>query len=224
MLLTPESALGYRALAGGFFNSGEFAGAISAWREVMRRDSSPDAFLRIGESLLMLARHEEAATILELAVEMTPGDHAAWKLLGDARALTGGMADAAEAAWKRALEIAEEQRGTRVDAAERAASIAYYCAALGRRDCALDGVDRALSAGPLTPAAHYLVASTEIRLGNLAAARRGAELALRSGYPLALLVADPRLAPLRDDLRVAEGLPIGQAAPVRSRLLAASRR
>ncbi len=69
-----------------------------------------DALLRysLGNEWLAAAEPAEAVPHLERAVEIDPAYSAAWKLLG--RALTDtGDAEAAAAAYRRGIEVAEER-------------------------------------------------------------------------------------------------------------------
>ncbi len=69
-----------------------------------------DALLRysLGNEWLAAAEPAEAVPHLERAVELDPGYSAAWKLLG--RALTDtGDAEAAAAAYRRGIAVAEER-------------------------------------------------------------------------------------------------------------------
>ncbi len=67
-----------------------------------------DALLRysLGNEWLAAAEPAEAVPHLERAVELDPGYSAAWKLLGRALADTGD-AEAAAAAYRRGIEVAE---------------------------------------------------------------------------------------------------------------------
>jgi len=82
-------------------------------REALQRllDSGrEDALLRysLGNEWLSAAEPAEAVPHLERAVALDPGYSAAWKLLGRALADTGD-AEAAAAAYRRGIAVAEER-------------------------------------------------------------------------------------------------------------------
>jgi TolB-like protein/tetratricopeptide (TPR) repeat protein len=195
--LNPESSAGFRALADASFNNGEFVAAIAAYREVLRRDASPEAFMRIGTSLYYLGRFEEAAMMYDLTAKMLPDDHRIWSNIGDTYLQLPNGGDRAMYAFAMARVLIEKSADRLPDDPLAGVSLAYYCAAIGDVDCAGLRADEAVALQPDHPGVHYYRALISLRLGNEARAVSAARDALRYGYPRALFEADPRLEKVR---------------------------
>lgn len=209
--LDPQSVTGYVALGNASFISGQFTAAIAAYREVVRREPTASAYVEIGASLYYLGRYRAAAQTYRLAEELDPLEHGTWGGLGDVYLQVGGSSQQAMEAYYIARGLAEDQlERAPADPVTRIA-LAYYCAALGDGNCAVEHSTSALALAPEAPVVQYANALVNLHLGNEAAAIAAVELALDLGYPRALLRADPQLVAVRSSPRLAVALIAGRA-------------
>ena len=202
--LDPDSTTGYELLATASFSRGQFAAAIAAYREMIRREPTAAAFASLGLSLYYLGRYRDAALVYQRAVEFAPLDHTLWRNIGDVYMQIAGGSRQAEDAYYMARSLAETELESDPQAPAVLGSLAYYCAALGERECAWRFSASATDLAPNDATVQYLRALVNLRLGHDADAVDAAERALQLGYPRALFDADPLLAPVRNSPMLAD--------------------
>ena len=207
--LDPQSITGYVALGDASFINGQFNAAIAAYREVIKREPTARAYVEIGASLYYLGRYRSAARMYRQAVEINSLGHHIWGRLGDAYLQIAGGRQQAEDAYSIARGLAEIELKTLPDEPLTRITLAYYCAALGDSNCAVEHSTAALTLAPKMPAVHYINALVNLHLGNETAAIAAAELALDLGYPRALLRVDPQFVVVRRSPHLASALIAG---------------
>ena len=134
-----------------------------------------------------------------------PADHFAEGGLANAYAQLD-TADAAEKSlqsFRRARSLAENTLESDPDDALTTISLAYYCAVLNDADCAASNQARAWQLAPDSVDVNYMSALVHAQLGDMQAASAATQRALDLGYPQALLVTDPQLAPVWSQRRFA---------------------
>jgi TolB-like protein/DNA-binding winged helix-turn-helix (wHTH) protein/tetratricopeptide (TPR) repeat protein len=196
--LDPDNVTGYDLLGHASFSRGQFSAAIAAYREVINRDPTATAFTNLGLSLYYLGRYRDAAVVYQRAAAIAPKDHYIWRNIGDVYMQIAGGSRQAEDSYYMARRLAEDELEFAPDEPIVVGSLAYYCAALGDRECAWKFSSAATDLAPRDPSVHYLMALVNMRLGHDAGAISAAELALELGYPRALFTADPLLAAVRN--------------------------
>jgi cytochrome c-type biogenesis protein CcmH/NrfG len=133
------------------------------------------------------------------AIELAPADHRLWGNLGDALRFDSGGAAATEA-YRRALEVAEQELVVNPRHAVNRAHAAYYASRVGDENRVRAFIAQALADGEDNYYVHYYVALAELGLGNESAALIHARRARQLGYPEALLQAAPELGDIRNRL------------------------
>lgn len=88
------------------FERGADDEAIGAWREALRTGDDAQVRANLGSALLRAGRKEEARAELERALAARPGDARAWCDWGEVLRVRFGDGRAAEAAFRRAVELA----------------------------------------------------------------------------------------------------------------------
>ncbi len=196
--LNPHSVTGYDLLGYASFSRGRFAASIAAYREVINRDPTATAFTNLGLSLYYLGRYRDAAVVYQRAAAIAPRDHDIWRNIGDVYMQIAGGSRQAEDSYHMARSLAEAEVDIGGDEPILVGSLAYYCAALGDRECAWKFGSAAIDLAPQDPSIQYLLALSKLRLGDDAGAISAAERALELGYSRALFTADPLLAAVRN--------------------------
>ena len=202
--IDPDSVTGYDLLGHASLSRGQFSAAIAAYREVIKRDPTATAFTNLGLSLYYLGRYRDAAAVYQQAATIAPRDHYIWRNIGNVYMQIAGGSRQAEDSYYMARSLAEDEFEFSPDDPIVVGSLAYYCAALGDRECAWNFSSAATDLAPRDPSVQYLVALVNLRLGHDAGAISAAELALELGYPRALFTADPLLAAVRNSPLLAD--------------------
>jgi tetratricopeptide (TPR) repeat protein len=213
--LDPQSVTGYAALGNAAFISGQFTAAIAAYREVINRERNASTLVEIGSSLYYLGRYRAATQTYQLAVEMNPMQHRTWGRLGDVYQQTSGGGQQAIDAYSIARGLAEDDLQDAPNGPMTQIALAYYCAALGDSNCAIEHSATALTLAPQSPVVQYVNALVYLHLGNESAAIEAVEYALELGYPRALFRVDPQLVAVRSSSRLA-GAYIAERAMARN--------
>jgi serine/threonine-protein kinase len=147
-------------------------------------------------------------------VEPGATSHLHWGKLGDAyRAEPGRQADAATA-YRRAIELVDEQIGNTPGDADLHSWRALYLAKLGDRVEAVAAIDPLVKRTDLTAETVFRMAVAYEIAGARQRALVGVSRAVRAGYPPKNVLSDPELAALRSDPRFQR---LANATPARKR-------
>jgi DNA-binding winged helix-turn-helix (wHTH) protein/tetratricopeptide (TPR) repeat protein len=204
--LDSDRVSSYEYLAQALFMNGYFHASIRASRQVLSRDiRRRGAVLQIARSYYFMGRFDEAAKIYTQAAKLMAGDHKAHGGLGSAYTQ---MADAesqriALQAFARARYLSERDLLENPEDVDTVIDLAYYCSALGDRQCAQQRLNQALDMAPQNVRTHYMAALVHASFGDLRAASIATQRALALGYPEALISTDPLLASAWSERRLA---------------------
>lgn len=105
--LNSVSISGYNALGQAAFASGHFDTAIAAFREVIRREPTSEAFANMGAGYYYLGRYQAAIGMYTGAAELGPLEHRVWGELGNAYLQAGDAKADAVKAYARARDLAQ---------------------------------------------------------------------------------------------------------------------
>lgn len=149
-----------------------------------------------------LGEFDEAVTLYREAVRLSPGSSVIWTNYADALHFAGDD-EASQAAFRRAADLAAEQ--LRVNSADTEAleALAWSSAMLGDGARARQLIGRAVAIEPTDPYVYYYDALIRHREGDVSGALDAIETAIKSGYPKAMLQAEPYLRGLQDLQRFA---------------------
>ena len=151
-----------------------------------------------------LGDYPATARTLERAVELGGRSYRIWQNLGAAYYWAPDERPRAEAAYRRAVGLAEEALAVNPRDATLLADLGECRAMLGEGAAARERISRALELAPSDINVLYRAASIEEQLGDRAAALAHLGDALRGGYSRHEVAADPGLAALRRDPRFDE--------------------
>lgn len=141
----PEEPQGYVELGNQYSDLGDYAGAVAAYRECLKRDPRHGTALRdLGAALFLLGRGREAEGALRLAVAVEPLAPDGWRNLGVVRAGAQDWREA-EACFRRGVEL-------RPGWSEGLRHLSVALERLGRLEEALERSREALEANPASAA------------------------------------------------------------------------
>ena len=197
--LLPESSIGYSALGGCLFYTGDIAQARTNLERAVEIGSRYDAFANLATLEFYEARYAEAAELYSRALELDDSDHEVWSYLGEALLFAGADAGRVREAYGRAAELA----GLRLDAdpenQELLAHIASLEVHLGNELRARDLIARALSDEVRDPNVMFTLAVAFEDLGDRGDALQWVERCIGAGFPLEVVEDYPGFEDLVQD-------------------------
>lgn len=178
--------------------AGEFERAQAALTSSIEVQPTSTTYSNLAATYYYIGEFDEAVGLHEQAVKLGEGSPVYWVNLGDALYFAGEHEKAADA-FREAASLAETRLSVDGTDAYALYMLSWSHMMLGDTDLALDTLDRGLAAAPRNPYGYYYQALIDVRLGRRDAAREAVENALKAGFPVELLRAEPYLVPLRED-------------------------
>ena len=151
----------------------------------------------------------------ETATSLSPRDYRLWRNLAAGYDKAPGRQDRAAEAYRRALDLAEQERALDPTDGRVVIEVADCAAMLGEKARARALTAEALKLAPTNSEVQYMAADIYETLGDRASALRWLEAALRAGYQRTLLETSPSFAKLRADPRYAKMIASLPAAPAK---------
>jgi serine/threonine-protein kinase len=199
--LAPDSAVGYNNVAVVDHYLGHSSDSIAMTKKALAIDPTAGRYSNLGTEYFFDGRYSESVPLMEKAVEMEPQNSMFWGNLGDSYRWAPGSTNRADAAYRRAIGLADQQLAMNPNDAEHRASLAEYAAKLQDRNRAMEEIARARRLAPNNPS--VLVKSARVyeilRLRDRAIA--ALQTALESGYSMEEVRHDPEFNKLREDSR-----------------------
>jgi serine/threonine-protein kinase len=182
--------------------AGRFEDAASAVQRSMELSPTQRGYSNLGTLLFYLGRHDSAAEAFEKALGIDANSYQTWGNLGDAYRWAPGKRGKAEEAYRHAAQLLDEALAKNQSDAAMLALAATYAAKRGKSDDAKGYLGRVdLNPAKAAAAVLYKAAVVEELAGNREQALRHLEAALKRGYAVKELAADPEMLNVRKDAR-----------------------
>ncbi len=196
--VAPDSYIGYRNLAGALQMQGRHDEAASQLQRSLEIRPTWTAYTNLGTLQFFRGLYGEAVSAFEQAIDLGANGYIAWANLGDSYRFSPVHNGEAPAAYRRAIQLANERLAGVSTDVELRSRIALYHAKSGDPEAAL------VELGKIElEAADATLLSRAVSIFELAGKRRSAlqtlERALDLGYPIAAIEEDPELEALRRD-------------------------
>ncbi len=199
--LVPDNPRGYANLGGLLHTAGRDDEAVSVLKKSLELRPTYRAAANLGLIEFTKGRFTEAARAYETAVGLDGGDYRAWRGLALSYFWAPGEKPKAQEAFSRAAALGEKQLAVNPKAAALLADLGDCYAHTGDAGRARELLKRSLALAPDDLEVLRTAASAYEQLGERELALRFIRRALESGYPRALVEADPGLVALRSDPR-----------------------
>ena len=200
-VLATDVAIPHALVGGTYHMLGDYPNAAEALQRAIAIQPTGSIYSNLGTTLFFQGRYQDAVAAFEKAVGMLPNDPLLWGNLGDAYANVPAGREKGQQAYRRAVQLLDQQVAREPANVMALSRLALYLAKQGdavRARTVLDGIPD-LSTRDLNTL--YRAAVTSEILGQREQALRWLELALQGGYPMHEAAGDPSLAPLRADVR-----------------------
>ncbi len=200
IFIDPNNYNALRNLGSATLMTGEFEVAREAIEKVVEIKPDAIALSNLAIVYYYLGDYEASLKIHEASIEMTPDVHTPWLNLADSLYFAGREDEAVDA-YLRAAVLAELQLDVDSQDAEALTALAWAKAKTGSVEDGLNYARRALELNPADPYSHYFLALVLLENGDRESAVDSLEQALLTGFPAAMLAAEPHLQSLKSDIR-----------------------
>jgi len=199
----PGYALGYVKLAGVYMYLERPEAALPLLEESVRIETTPSALTNLGSIHFDSSRFAQAAEYYKASIEMQPDNYVLWGNLAYAHKY-GVEPDEAEAAFRRAIELASELYRKKPEDFTLAAVLAGYHAMVGEDQRGRELLDPVAAAEPTNPMIVPLIAETYEDLGERELALEWVSRSFDAGLPPSRFQDRPTLSRLVADERFRE--------------------
>ncbi len=211
--LAPWSARAFSNLGGVYYAMGRIDEAASAFRRAAAIEPSYRVYSNLATIRYSQGDFTGAAGAFEQALELQATDYRIWRNLASAYLWAPGLEAKAPAAYRRAAELAEEQRRVNPRDPEVLINLADCEVALGRTAEGLALVEQALELAPDDLDTRLFAANICEDAGHRDRALELLAEVLERGFALDQIVNTPGLADLRADPRFQQLLELAAHRP-----------
>jgi eukaryotic-like serine/threonine-protein kinase len=200
--LEPEGVFGYANLSATLLRLGRADDALSVLQQGLRVQPSGVLYSNLGTVLYNKGDYLGAGAAFEHAVSAAkggPNDYLKWANLADALRWIPGREHAAVDAYRRAVQLLRPQLARVPDDPTFLTRMGVYAAHLADEPDALAWTARGAALAPANPDVQFRAALAYELRGQRALALAHLEHAVKLGYPLAAVAAEPELTALRRD-------------------------
>jgi serine/threonine-protein kinase len=199
--LVPDSFVGYANLGSTRILQGRYAEAIEPLQKSLKIRKTGDATSNLATAYFQSKRYANAASMFEQATTLDEQNYELWGNLGDAYYWAPEMRDRAASAYRKALELGEEQRKVNPRDAHMLSYLAEYHAMLGEKKKAQLRIGEAEKLAPRDPEVLFLAAMVYVQAGDQKKSLDKLERAVAAGYPAATVRDTPNFSVLQNDPR-----------------------
>ncbi len=194
--IQPDSYLGYNKLGGIYNLLGLYEDAVTMHRRAIDIYANSSSYTNLGTDYFHLKRYEEAIAAYRAAIELDPRDDVLYRNVGDAY-LRVGRDEEATHQFETAINLLSELLRVDPEDAEKRGRLAICQAKLGRRQDALESIERATALEPHNTLFMYQRAVVHALTGRPDEAVESLSHALSHGYSRAEAERDPDLESMR---------------------------
>jgi serine/threonine protein kinase/tetratricopeptide (TPR) repeat protein len=198
--LTPDNVWGYMNVGVAYFNFGQFEKAGEYFRRGLQlAPDNADLYSNAGTVSFFLGQFAEDVAYCKKAIELKPQKYDYWGNLADAYRMMPGESNNAEAAYKRAIHLAETELTINPVDADVLSSLALYYARTKDSSHAREYLANALKEKPGDVDVLRIACLVHLEAGERQEALVWLQKAVTAGYTKEQLVANPELTDLHSD-------------------------
>ncbi|MBP1636695.1 MAG: serine/threonine protein kinase with repeat, partial [Acidobacteria bacterium] len=213
----PENARIHASLGGTLLARGRVEEAQKTLERSLELQPTASAASNLATLLYRRGDYPAAVSAYQKATELSPRDYRLWRNLAAGYDKAPGQKARAAEAYRRALDLAEQERALDPTDGRVVIDMADCAAMLGDTPRALKLTAQALALSPANSELQYMAADIYETLGDRTRALQCLERALRAGYQRTLLETSPSFAKLRTDPRYKQLMASLPARPAAAR-------
>jgi len=199
--LAPDNSQGYTNLGATYAMAGQNESAAVSFKQSLDLRPTASAYSNLGTVYFFLGRCADAVPLMERASQLTPKSEQMWGNLGDAYACVAGKKDAADSAYRRAVQLGQARLAVNANDGETLSLVALYQAKLDDKTKALENIQKARRLAPGSRKVQWEAALIYELAGQRERALGALQAAIQGGQPLDEVRGEPALANLRTDPR-----------------------
>ena len=199
--LTPDNVLILRNLGAAYYLLDRPEEAASILQRALEVRPAAPIYTNLGTIRFFQGRYTDAVVAFEKAVELGATSHQFWGNLGDGYRWAPGRRQDAPPAYRRAIDLIQQQLAKKAGDADLQSRHALYLIKLGDREAALKAVASLADRPDLTSQMLYRVTVVYELAGDRDRALAVLQHALKAGYAVKDLASEPELTSLRTDAR-----------------------
>jgi len=199
--LAADYASPQRNLGAALHMLGDYSGAARAFQQSLEIEPNANAYTNLGTLYFFQGLYPQSVTAFERAVQLGATSHMLWANLGDAYRWTPGNQAKAREAFAAALRLLDDEIRGRPEDPALQSQRALYLAKHGDTRAALDAAEARIRQKEANPQNLYWLALAFEISGSRAKSLSALEQAIRKGYSVGEVKADPELASLRRDVQ-----------------------
>jgi tetratricopeptide (TPR) repeat protein len=197
--LAPEGYAGYVNLGATYNNMGHYRDAIAPLKKSLTLRPIYASYVNLGTAYFYLREYQQAAAAAQEAIKLDPNQYPIWGNLGAALYYSGARTES-QPAYKKAIEVAQQDLKVNPHDSEVLADIATYYAVLGQKKEAHQYLDHALQYGRNDKAILATAAIVHNKLGETGLALEWLNKAFLAGYPESQARDEPDFQNLIDQI------------------------
>jgi tetratricopeptide (TPR) repeat protein len=199
--VTPDNATIMRNLGASYYYSDRPNEAASSLQRALEIRPTAPIYTNLGNIRFFQGRYLDAVNAFEKAVEQAPNNNLYWGNLGDGLRWAAGRRKDAPAAYKRAVELIDDQIAKKPGDSDLESRRALYLIKMGQRDAAIKEAATVAARPNLTAQMLYRITVIYELAGDRARALESLGKALKAGYAKKDLANEPELTSMRADVR-----------------------
>ena len=199
--LNPNNYLGFNGLGAMYYFTNKLKDATDTFEKAFKIKPSYGVASNLGTIYYIQGKYAEAANNYKKALEINNNDYAVWGNLGAAYYWAPGERDRADSAFLQAIKLGEEAKKINPNDPELITMLAGYYAMVGKKDNALEYVQKSLKLAPNDAETMYRTGTTYEQLGERKKAIDWIIRSIKNGYPRSDIESQPELQKLIADKR-----------------------
>jgi eukaryotic-like serine/threonine-protein kinase len=194
--IAPDSPMGYEGIGTVYMREGKWGEAIPQFQKAIAIAPDAPTYSNLGTAYFFMKKYDQATTMYEGAVEMTPNDEQLLGNLGDSYRWSG-HSDKAAATYGKAIAAAFQELQVNPRSASIMGDLGLLYAKKGDAANALQYTKQARAISPDDVGLIYSEALAKAEIGTPEEALKALRLALQKGYPAQEAWNDPELQRLQ---------------------------
>ena len=198
--LDPENWQGHGNLGSALMMTGDFYAALDAIQAALQIEERASQRSNLATIYYYLGEFDRSVEIHRKTLESMPSSNYVWLNLADSLRFSSQPKQAPKA-YRRAAELSRDLLAVNPDNPVDLMVLGWSAASLGDMEEARQMIDRAIELSPDDPYVRYYDGLLNHNIGRKKAAVEAFRSAVDTGYPVAMLAADPLLQGLHGEKR-----------------------
>jgi serine/threonine protein kinase/tetratricopeptide (TPR) repeat protein len=205
--LAPDNVRALYNLGATYVAMGKYDDAIAVLQRSLALRPSPRAYTNLANAYFYRRQYDLAAGMYEKSIQSKPTDALLWRNLGDGYYWTPGKREQAQAAYRRAIELANDKLRVNPKDSTALGVSAVSQAMIGEKKGALDALGRGLKLAPSDPEMLFAAALIHNHFGDAPQTLAWLNKAVSAGYSRVTVRDTPDFDGLRSNPAFQQLLP-----------------